>query len=107
MSSEESKRLTPNDPIDVETLARISELESTRARLGLQLLDIEDDKVKILVSSRRIDEEKQRIFEKALMERGLPPNTPVEINANTGLIHVLGTKGSADVPPNPAAKSAA
>ena len=87
--SEESKRLTVNDPIDQATMDRFGELETTRVRLATQLLDFEDEKIKIMVASRRIDEEKQRLFEKVLMERGLAPTTPVEIEASTGLIKVI------------------
>jgi hypothetical protein len=51
-----------------------------------RLLDIEMDKVRVLASAQRIDNEKIRIFESVLLERGLPPNTVVEINAETGAI---------------------
>ncbi len=90
----EDRRLTVNDPIDQEVLAKFSELETTRMRLGAQLLDVEDEKIKIMVASRKVDEEKQRLFERVLMERGLAPTTPVEIEAATGLIKVLRAQGA-------------
>jgi hypothetical protein len=100
-----TKRLSVNDPIDQETLGKFGELETARMRLGMQLLDVEDERVKILVSSRRVDEEKQKLFEKVLMERGLPPTTPVEIEASTGLIKVVPMPGAPQPvvqPPAPA-----
>jgi len=42
-----------------------------------------------LAAARRIDEEKQRVFEGLLVERGLPPDATVEIDASTGNLKVL------------------
>ncbi len=85
----ESKRLTTEDPIDPEILAKFGELEQHRMHLGSQVLDLRSEEVKLMVAARRIDEEKQRLFEKVLVDRGLNPSTPVEIDASTGRIRVL------------------
>lgn len=87
MSAE--NKLTPNDPVDVETRRKLEELAAARYECGDRLLELEQDKVKLLVAVNRVDEERARIFEKILMERGLPLNTPVEIEAQTGAIKIL------------------
>lgn len=85
----DEKKLTPNDPVDLETRKRMEELASARYELGDRLLEVEQEKVKLLVAANRVDEERSRIFEKILMDRGLPPTTLVEIEAQTGIIKVL------------------
>lgn len=84
-----SKRLTVEDPIDPVILNRFGEMEGARMRLGAQLLEIEAEKVKIMVAARQIDVERQRLFEKVLSDRGVAPSTPVEIDSVTGKIRVL------------------
>ena len=84
-----AKRLTVDDPIDPALLQRFSDLEGARMRLGAQLIDVEAEKVKIMVAARQIDVERQRLFDKALGDRGIAPTTPVEIDAGTGKIRVL------------------
>lgn len=87
--SEEAKKLTPNDPVDAETRKKLEELGAARYDVADKMLELEQEKVKILVAANRIDEERNRIFEKILMDRGLAPTTPVEIEAQTGVIRVL------------------
>ena len=89
MSNPETKALTADDPIDAETLAKFAELEQHRMRLGGQVLDLRGEEVRLMVAARRLDEEKQRLFEKVLVDRGLTPTTPVEIDAETGQIRLL------------------
>ncbi len=85
----DEKKLTPSDPVDTETRKRLEELSAARYELGERLLEIEQEKVRLLVAANRVDEERSRLFEKVLMERGLPPNTPIEIEAQTGALKVL------------------
>lgn len=87
--SEETKKLTPNDPVDAPTRKKLEELGAARYDVADKLLELEQEKVKILVAANRIDEERNRIFEKILMERGLAPTTPIEIEAQTGNIRLL------------------
>lgn len=89
MSETESKRLTIEDPIEPEILAKFSELENARMRLGGQMIDLKSEEVRLMVAARRLDEEKQRLFEKVLVDRGLHPTTPVEIYAETGRISMM------------------
>lgn len=86
---EEAKKLTVEDPVEPEVLKKLAELRDSRLRIGDQVLDLEGEKVRLLVAVRQIDAEKQRAFEKILMERGLPPTFPVEIDGQTGKIKPL------------------
>lgn len=85
----ETKRLTIEDPIDPETLNKFAELEARRMHLGVQMIELETEKVKIMVVARRLEDEKQRLFEKVLVDRGLSPTTGVEIDSNTGKINLI------------------
>ncbi len=87
--SEETTKLTPNDPVDLATRKRLEDLNATRYDVADKLLELEQEKVKVLVAANRIDEERNRIFEKILMDRGLAPTTPIEIEAQTGNIRLL------------------
>lgn len=91
--TDEPKKLTLNDPIDPETLNKIGELTGRRYDAAEALLDLEQRKVTILVAVKGLDDEKQRLFNKILLERGLAPGTPVEIDGQTGMITVLGANG--------------
>jgi len=90
MSTEKAEtKLTLNDPISQEVLKKMAQITAARSQLGDQLLDLEHERVKILVSSRQLDEEKQRLFAKELSDRGLGHNTPVEVDAKTGQISIV------------------
>lgn len=88
MGTESDKKplLTLNDPVDASTVKRIGELLARRHQLGDMLLDYEQEKVKILVESRRIDDERERLFNQILTSRGLAASVPVEIDPETGRI---------------------
>ena len=88
MSDTSEKKLTVNDPVAPEQLQRISDLTGARYDLADRLLDLEQQKVGLLVSARQVDEEKAKVFNKILMDRGLPPGTPIEIDGQTGMIAV-------------------
>lgn len=84
-----SEKLTSQDPVDGPTRKKLEELAAARYEFGERLLELEQEKVKLLVAANRVDEERGRLFEKILMDRGLSPNTLVEIEAQTGAIKVL------------------
>jgi hypothetical protein len=88
-----TKRNAFDTPVSPAELNRMTELDNAYMELGARLLDLENDKVKILVSARRIEEEKQRLFEKILMDRGIAPSTPVEIDRETGALSVIRRPG--------------
>jgi hypothetical protein len=84
-----SKKLTVDDPVDADTLAQFNKLEATRYELASQLLELEQDRVRLLSAAHRVDEQRQRTFERVLVDRGLPPNAQVEVDSNTGRLKVL------------------
>lgn len=79
-------RKTINDPVDAETLARLSDLEQTEMRLGKQLIGLRSDELRIMVAARRIEDERQRLFEKVLIDHGVHPSAVVNIDGTTGRI---------------------
>lgn len=91
----EQKRLTIDDPVDAETRARFTALQDSRLRVGDRLLDIELERVKLIRSASAIDNERQKLFERVLIERGLSPNQPVSIDSETGQIKSI-TQDEAD-----------
>jgi len=102
---EETKKLTVEDPVEPELLKKLAELRDSRLRIGDQILDLESEKVRLMVAVRQIDMEKQRSFEKILMDRGLPPTFPVEIDGQTGKIKPLAPPP--EIPPEAPAEPAA
>ncbi len=80
--------LTPSDPVDVETLEQFRQLQEARARLADELLEVEQAKIRILHAVKRVDDQRNRLFEACLVSRGLAPDTSVEIDHRTGVITV-------------------
>lgn len=95
----DEKKLTVDDPISREVLSKLEALSAHRARLAERNLDLDGEKVRLMVAVRQIDQEHQKLFEAELIERGLTPTTPVEVDATTGKITVL-----KDAPPDSVAK---
>ena len=88
MSAEqtETKKLTIDDPLSPQALEKLQQLTNARYQVGDQLLDLKAEEVRLVVMARQIDQEKQKLFEKELLDRGLNPSVPVEVNATTGKI---------------------
>ena len=88
--SEDAKprKLTPNDPVDAETLAQFSKLDSARIDLAMRLMEIEQDRVRLLSAAHTVDQQTRRLFEKVLVDRGFPPTAPIDIDPTTGQIKV-------------------
>lgn len=85
-------KLTANDPVSPEVLSRLQQVVGARAQLLEQLMELEQTKVQILVGERQLILEKDRLIEKTLTDRGFDPKTPVEIDAQTGIISVIQPK---------------
>lgn len=83
------KRLTLDDPVGKEALDKLAELETTEINAALQLMAVKQEEVKLLAVGRRVEDERHRLFEKLLMERGLAPNTPATIDSTTGKITLV------------------
>jgi len=109
MSTESTqKKLTREDPVEPEILGRLGELEQARNQIGAELLDIEQAKVRCLAAAHKVDEQRHRLFEKVLMDRGLPPNSVAEVDAQSGrlIIHREGGPPGFPVQPNGTAQAA-
>lgn len=89
MSEETKPKLTPNDPVPTEVLGQFTKLEEARDSIANRLLDLEQDKVRLLAAAHQVDEQRTRLFEKILIERGLDPRTRVGINPTTGALTLL------------------
>lgn len=79
-------KLTINDPVDPETLGKLHQLQSSRTQVAESLLNLEQDKIRLMRAASNIEVERQRLFEGILIDRGLPPNYRVEIDAKTGVM---------------------
>ncbi len=79
-------KLTLADPVDAETLRKFQQLQLSRTQVADNLLNLEQDKIRLMRAASNIETERQRLFENILLVRGLPPNFPVEIDAKTGVM---------------------
>jgi len=97
-------RLTVNDPVGMDQLNRLRLLQESRMDIADRFLTLEQEKVKLLAAARRVDEEKQRVFEGILIERGLAPDATVEIDAGTGRLRLISdtSEPARPAPPAPA-----
>lgn len=94
------KRLTMNDPVSKETLLEFAQLQEARLQLADRFLQLEQDKIQLLASAKKVDDQQRRLFEAVLVERGYPPLTRVTIDARTGHLEILGgTKGAVEAAP--------
>ena len=91
--SEPEEKLTPESPVAKETLEEFNNLEEARFNLGVQLLQLEQSRVRILAAAHQIDEHQKRLFEKVLMERGLPVDSQVSIDSTTGKLTLVPKQG--------------
>jgi hypothetical protein len=73
----------------MEQLNRLRLLQESRLDVSDRFMTLEQEKVKLLAAARRIDEEKQRVFQGILLERGLDPHVMVEIEASSGKLKLI------------------
>ena len=97
----EPRKLTLQDPVDAQTLGLIEKMQNMRVQLAERLLDLEQEKIRTLRAASNLDVERSRVFEEINVARGLAPGAPVEIDAKTGVVKLMGqaTAASEDVPP--------
>lgn len=100
-ATEQPRRLTIEDPVSMDQLNRLRLLQESHADIADRMLSLETEKVKLLAAARRIAEEKQRVFEGILLERGLAPDATVEIEATSGKLKVLSESSEPAVRPAP------
>lgn len=96
------RRLTTDDPVSMEQLNRLRLLQESRLDVSDRFMTLEQEKVKLLAAARRIDEEKQRVFQGILLERGLAPDATVEIDASSGRLKLISDDQPASPPAPPA-----
>lgn len=84
----DSRRLTLDDPISKGTLEQLRQIHDARTKIAVMMLQLEQNKINLLGSAKRLDEQQSRLFEAALVERGVAPGTPVDIDASTGKINL-------------------
>lgn len=82
-------KLSIEDPIEPATLDQFKKIMLARQQAAERLLDLEQEKIRILRVAASLDQERQKLFETILTSRGLPPNFPVEVDANTGKIQPI------------------
>lgn len=94
-NTHEKVPLTPEDPVDLETLAQFELMQQSKQELALVLVRIEQDKLEVLRSIARLDDQNRRLFESILVDRGLPPTTrDIEIDSKTGKLIFKGSKSA-------------
>ncbi len=76
-------------PISQEDLARCIELDKHRTNLALRLLELENEKVRILAASKRIQDEWHGLFQRFAAERNVPEGDLVEVNFRTGDVAIV------------------
>lgn len=80
------RRLTINDPVSQETVQQLRQIQSAQADLGLELLRLEQRKIQLLAVAKKLDEQHLRVFQGILVERGVEPSTPAELDGVSGKI---------------------
>lgn len=86
--SDKDTKLTLDDPVDPSVLEKLDQLDLTWSALAHKNAILDRDKIQIMASMKRVEEERVRVFEALLIERGLSPNTLVNIDPATRLIKV-------------------
>lgn len=89
MADDDKRQLTLADPVDTDTLAQLAELEDTRLQVGGQMIDCEQEKIKLLAAAHRLDQRRSAVYEKILIDRGVSHTESVEIDAATGKLRLL------------------
>ena len=78
-----------DSPVSQEVLDKLTQIDNERRQLGTQLLDLENTKIMILAAVRRLDEQRNSVFQELLKERGLSPDTNVSINPETRELTII------------------
>jgi hypothetical protein len=80
------QKLTVDDPVSKEIISELKDLSTARANIAMSLLDLEQERVRLLGAAHQVDTQNSRIFERINMERGLAPDTSIEIDPESGKI---------------------
>jgi len=88
-------RIPQNTPVSQEVLSQLDHIVKFRTQLSIEGIDIDLRKVQILATIRRLDQQRDEIFNKILTERGFAPGTVIEIDPKTGAFEMAEDKPSA------------
>lgn len=83
-NGQQQRRLTFDDPVPQETLGQFSDLTQARIELAERVVDMEQQKIYALAAIKRVDEQKSRLWEAILMERGVDPKASIQVDSKTG-----------------------
>lgn len=83
------KRLTLEDPVDPDVLVHLDTLHEHWMDLSERHTLLEQEQIQILAALKRIDDEKHKIFEQILIERGISPDQRVQIDPKTRVLRTL------------------
>lgn len=86
MSEKSKEKPTIQTPVPQEILGKFRILDENNAKVALRYMELEEEKIKLLRLRTAIAQERKKLFEGLLVERGLSPDYPVEINGETGVI---------------------
>lgn len=79
----EAKRLTLDDPVAPEVLQGFRQIGEAQQNIALELVMLEERKIQLLAANKKLREQHDRLFQTILIERGLEPQTPVELDGQT------------------------
>lgn len=65
--------------ISAEIMSKLTEFATERADLAVRLLDLEQERIRVLRAASALDQKRQQFFEGLLVEHGLDPSTLVQI----------------------------
>ena len=97
------ERKTLNTPVDAATLARFAHLDEADAQLCRRFVNLENEKIRILAALKRLEEERSTMFQTVLVDRGLSPDTSIEIDPETGVLSLEQPSKAPNPEPDPAA----
>jgi hypothetical protein len=83
---EETKQLTPEDPATPADLETLIQLDEALLDIAGRLADLELERVSVLNAYKRTRDQKLRFICQILVDRGLPPDSPVLIDSKTGIL---------------------
>lgn len=95
---DDERKLTINDPVSKEEIQAFGHIEDAKIRVSMELLSLEQRRIQLLSAAKKIDEQHGRLFEQILVNRGLSPDTRVELDPRTGALKLLDTSAPTPIP---------
>lgn len=94
----EAKRLTLDDPVPPETIQKLRQVQEAQAAIAVEFINLEERKIQLLAGNKKLREQYGRVFEALLIERGLSPDTLVDLDGKTGKIRLSQVPQEAQAP---------